>query len=233
MTHISVIIPALNEEDHINTLLDFFSIHSSEHIEVILADGGSTDSTLKIATSYKNVKVLNCYKKGRSFQMNEAAALSKGEVLYFVHADVVPSESWEQDVWSAYKKGSLIGGYRFKFDSNRPLLRFNSYMTRLNILSFRGGDQTLYISKEFFNALNGYQEWEIMEEYDLIKRARKTGVPYNLIQKDVLVSARKYENNSYFKINLANGLAMIKFRLGVDHSKIKASYFRMINHPKG
>jgi hypothetical protein len=71
-----------------------------------------------------------------------------------------------------------------------------------------------------------------MEEYDLIKRAKESGSKYKLIPKDVLVSARKYENNTYFKINLANLLAWVKFRLGVDHRKIKESYFRMINPPK-
>ncbi|MFK7756231.1 MAG: TIGR04283 family arsenosugar biosynthesis glycosyltransferase [Flavobacteriales bacterium] len=232
MIRISVIIPTLNEENHISTILTFFQTTASSFTEVLVADGGSTDATRDKVNSFENVQLISCTKKGRAFQMNEAASKARGELLYFVHADVVPTESWEEDIWSAYKAHKLIGGFRFKFNSDRPLLRFNSYMTRLNILSFRGGDQTLYISKNFFDSLNGYQEWEIMEEYDLIKRARKEGVKFNLIQKHVIVSARKYENNSYFKINLANGLAMLKFRMGVDHRKIRESYFKMINHPK-
>ena len=105
-------------------------------------------------------------------------------------------------------------------------------MTRFNILSFRGGDQTIFITRELFKALNGYKDWCIMEEYDLIKRAEEMGSNYKLIQKDVLVSARKYDNTNYFKINFANLLSWLKFRLGVDHRKIKASYFNRVNHPK-
>jgi len=232
MIRISVIIPTLNEENHISTILSFLHTTSTSLTEVIVADGGSTDRTIDIIKEFENVKLLRCAKKCRSFQMNEAAEQAAGDILYFVHADVIPPSTWEKDLRSAFDENKPIGGYRFKFDSNRPLLLFNSFMTRLNILSFRGGDQTLYISRKLFQELEGYPDWEIMEEYELIKRARKVGVRYNLIQKDVLVSARKYEKNSYFKINLANGLAMLKFRMGVDHRKIKNSYYRMIKHPK-
>tara|TARA_B100000795_G_scaffold60130_2_gene40201 strand:+ start:35555 stop:36259 length:705 start_codon:yes stop_codon:yes gene_type:complete len=233
MYKISIIIPILNEEMFIDRILSFFANSEFPPHEIIVSDGGSEDSSLKLVRKYTSVKIHHSSKKCRATQMNEAAKLyATGEVYYFVHADVVPPKTWFTDIQESIKEKRAIGGYRFKFDSTRPLLKLNSWMTRFNVLSFRGGDQTIFITRALFKALNGYKDWSIMEEYDLIKRAEEMGSNYKLIQKDVLVSARKYENNNYFKINLANLLAWLKFRFGVDHRKIKASYLSMINHPK-
>ncbi|MEZ7939957.1 MAG: TIGR04283 family arsenosugar biosynthesis glycosyltransferase [Flavobacteriales bacterium] len=233
MYKISIIIPILNEEIFIDRILSFFTNSEFPPHEIIVSDGGSEDFSLQLVRKYTSVKIHHSSKKCRATQMNEAAKLyATGEVYYFVHADVVPPKTWFTDIQESLKEKSNIGGYRFKFDSNRPLLRLNSWVTRFNTLSFRGGDQTVFISSALFKELNGYKDWSIMEEYDLIKRAKESGSKYKLIPKDVLVSARKYENNTYFKINLANLLAWVKFRLGVDHRKIKESYFRMINPPK-
>ncbi len=233
MYKISIIIPILNEEMFIDRILSFFANSEFPPHEIIVSDGGSEDSSLKLVRKYTSVKIHHSSKKCRATQMNEAAKLyATGEVYYFVHADVVPPKTWFTDIQESLKEKRAIGGYRFKFDSTRPLLKLNSWMTRFNVLSFRGGDQTIFITRALFKALNGYKDWSIMEEYDLIKRAEEMGSNYKLIQKDVLVSARKYENNNYFKINLANLLAWLKFRFGVDHRKIKASYLSMINHPK-
>lgn len=233
MYKISIVIPVLNEENFINRILSFFTESEHSHFEIIVSDGGSKDLSLEIASKYNSVKVHNCNQKCRAKQMNEAVEkFATGDVYYFVHADVLPPKTWFADIQESLEKKSNIGGYRFRFDSTRPLLRFNSWMTRFNILSFRGGDQTIFITKDLFESLKGYNNWSIMEEYDLIKRAKESGEKYKLIQKDVLVSARKYENNNYFTINLANFLAILKFRLGVNHREIKESYLRMINHPK-
>ena len=233
MYKISIIIPILNEEMFIDRILSFFANSEFPPHEIIVSDGGSEDSSLKLVRKYTSVKIHHSSKKCRATQMNEAAKLyATGEVYYFVHADVVPPKTWFTDIQESIKEKRAIGGYRFKFDSTRSLLKLNSWMTRFNVLLFRGGDQTIFITRALFKALNGYKDWSIMEEYDLIKRAEEMGSNYKLIQKDVLVSARKYENNNYFKINLANLLAWLKFRFGVDHRKIKASYLSMINHPK-
>jgi hypothetical protein len=72
-----------------------------------------------------------------------------------------------------------------------------------------------------------------MEEYDFLKRAKTLGYAFGLIQKDVMVSARKYQDNSYLRVNVANLVAMTTFRFGRDPKKIRSTYHGMLNHPKG
>jgi hypothetical protein len=88
----------------------------------------------------------------------------------------------------------------------------------------RGGDQTLFVKKTVFNELNGYDpEYVIMEDFDFIRRARKK-FNFKIIPKNVVVSARKYKHNSYFKVNVINLWSYWVFMLGGSSEKIKMNY---------
>jgi len=224
MTKVSVIIPTFNEAHTISPLLTLLAETAMEDDEVIISDGDSTDNTVELVLSFEEFTLHQSSRKGRAFQMNEAFEISGGEILYFIHADTLPPKTWRSDILNAVKAGHNLGGFRFKFNSKRPLLRFNSWMTRFNILSFRGGDQTIFITRDLFKELGKYPDWCIMEEYELLRQARSKSYRYKLIQKDVLVSARKYDDNSYVRVNLVNGLAMLRFRMGVHHSEIEKHY---------
>ena len=56
--------------------------------------------------------------------------------------------------------------------------------------------------------------------------------PFKIIPKDVLVSARKYDHNSYLKVNIANLLAFMMFYAKVDHDKIIKVYKKLLNHER-
>lgn len=110
-------------------------------------------------------------------------------------------------------------------------MRINAYLTRFNLLSFRGGDQTLFITKKAFQALGGYNEYyTIMEDYDLLKRMWAAKIPFKLIQKDAVISTRKYDTNSWLRVQIANGVAMFMFKRGRHPEKIKQAYKRMLNY---
>ncbi len=80
---ISVIIPTLNEAPILGATLD--SIHYGENVEIIVADGGSSDSTMEIVRSHnvRSVETPAC----RALQMNAGAREASGDILLFLHAD--------------------------------------------------------------------------------------------------------------------------------------------------
>lgn len=229
---LSVIIPTLNEEECIGKLLKHLKMSlKGVHYEIIVADAGSADTTRKIAEEEK-VTVLNCRKMSRAYQMNEGAAIAKSDVLYFVHADSYPPKSFYEDIVEAIKEGYDLGCYRFKFDSDRFLLAVNSYFTRFDRKMCRGGDQTLFIKKTVFEKLKGYRnDYRIMEEYEFIDRAREE-FQFKIIPKDVIVSPRKYDHNSYFRVNIANLVVFTMYRMGSSQEKMVKAYGRLLNHPK-
>jgi len=221
---LSIIIITLNEADNVFRLLDRLQNNKCERVvEVLLVDGGSTDETCAIASA-AGAKVIHSPCCGRAVQMNFGAKQAIGDILYFVHADSLPPKSYSQDVISSVEAGYPIGCFRFQFDSDRLLLKLNAYFTRFDKMWCRGGDQTLFITRDLFDELDGYDESHlIMEEYDLIARARQN-YPFRIIPKDVLVSARKYEKNTYLKVQLANFTVFNMYRLGCSQERMKYWY---------
>ena len=128
---ISIVIPTLNEEDYIGSLLGFLSNHpQKDQFEVIVVDGSSNDSTREIIQKY-DCKELTVDKPSRAYQMNFGARHAKGEVLYFVHADTQPVSSFVDDIQGVMNLGVMSGCYRFKFDKPQNLLlHINGFFTR-------------------------------------------------------------------------------------------------------
>jgi rSAM/selenodomain-associated transferase 2 len=225
---ISIIIPVLNEAANIERLVNRLWQGGKDDIaELLVIDGCSNDDTVQRAEAAgATVLVAPC--RGRALQMNYGAQFATGDVLYFVHGDTLPPESYMEDVQNVLKEGFPIGCFRFRFESSNPLLRINAYMTRFNYLWCRGGDQTLFVTRTLFDKLNGYcEDYVIMEEYDFIVRARAQH-PFKIIQKDVLVSARKYEANGYFRVQFANFIAFNMFRFGFPQQRILDTYRRLL-----
>ena len=225
---ISIIIPTLNEESNIQELLSQLTRIQDDRIaEIIVADGGSSDSTAEMASKFP-IKLLKLSQKSRAHQMNEGAKVSKGDTLYFIHADTRPPISFVDDINNAIQEGYPIGCYSFKLDSTDPRLKILSFFTKINMLISRGGDQTLYVTRSFFEKLHGYNEdYVIMEDYDFIRRARKIE-KFRVLNKSVLVSARKYDKNAWIVIQYANLRAFLMFYFGASPQKIKDMYNRYL-----
>jgi rSAM/selenodomain-associated transferase 2 len=221
---ISVVIPTLNEVSNIDKRLSFLANHEcAPLLEVIVVDGGSSDGTLEVVKNYGGVRLVQSAVASRAVQMNIGAKTASHEILYFVHADVSLPNSFYTDIIKALATYQL-GGYRYKFDSDFWLLKINSFFTRFSMDWCRGGDQTLFITRSLFEKLDGFDEhYCVMEDFDLIRRSKPLA-DYHIIPKYVIVSARKYDQNSYLRVQRANLSAFRMFRRGVDPQEIRTLY---------
>lgn len=223
---LSIIIPTLNEENNIARLLDFLTQPQYAYAQIIVVDGGSQDNTVEVTKSYKNVECFATSLASRAKQMNFGAEKAREEFLYFIHADVMPLPSFTEDIAAAIEEGYHFGCYRFKFDKDHPALRFNAFFTRFNRMFCRGGDQTMFISQTLFTKHKGFDPYYcIMEDFDFIRRVRKKE-KFKIIPKSVVVSARKYDHNSYFKVNMINLVSYWMFMLGKSPEFIRKFYKR-------
>lgn len=220
---ISIIVPTLNEATNIGKLIPYLQNCSiGYNVEIIIADGGSTDNTVALAIQLC-VQVITTG-KGRALQMNTGAANAKGAILYFIHADSIPPTSFCSDILAAINTGYNIGRYQTRFAGNKWILKLNAFFTRFDWLMCYGGDQTLFIEKILFNKLNGYNEsMLIMEEYDLVKRAKQF-TKYKIFSKATIVSTRKYEKNSWYKVQRANYKTVKLFKKSTPQKELMAQY---------
>jgi len=227
---LSVIIPTFNEARHIGPLLrELQTFGGADVVDLLVVDGGSTDQTVALARQ-AGARVLLAPRPGRPQQMNYGAGFATGDVLYFVHADVQVNPDFVSDIREALRNGYEAGCYRFRFASSHPLLRLNSYGTRFPGLMSRGGDQTLFVTRDLFTRLGGFNErYVVMEDFDIIIRIRKMA-RFCIIPKDVIVSARKYEVNSWLRVQIANLTAFTMFFMKIAPVRIARTYSRMLNH---
>ena len=89
--NLSIIIPALNEEENLPNVLQNLQIFRECKHEIIVVDGGSTDNTCAIA--HENADTVIASEPGRAIQMNAGAAIATGDVLLFLHADTILPEN--------------------------------------------------------------------------------------------------------------------------------------------
>jgi rSAM/selenodomain-associated transferase 2 len=213
---ISVIIPTYNEAPNIARLVADLRRHApAGQVEIIVADAPSPDGTAARAHQ-AGATVLVSPKPGRAAQMNHGAAHATGDILYTIR--------------QAVADGHEAGCYRFRFDSKHPLLRLNSYGTRFKGIMSRGGDQTLFITKALFERLGGFNErFVIMEDFEIIRRIRRVA-SFHIVPQDVVVSARKYETNSWLRVQLANLTAFTMFFLNVPPPRIARTYKALLNY---
>lgn len=223
---ISVIIPTLNEEKNLPQLLERINIFE---VECIVVDGGSTDNTLRVAAEM-GVQLLSCA-KGRAIQLNHGAMHATGEILYFVHADTLPPTTWWTDIETAIQEGFQFGLFSYRFSKEHWLLKMNAKTTKRKGVFTGGGDQTFFIQQSIFSDLGGFNPTcIIMEDFDMYWRA-SAKYKGKIIPNDVIVSARKYENNSWLKVQMVNAIAFFGYKLGFSQSLIKAFYQRSLRPP--
>lgn len=187
---ISLIIPVYNESGTIDAMLSQLDTLPGDW-EVLFADGGSTDGTPeKIPPRYT---VLHC-PKGRANQMNHAAKQAAADVLWFVHCDSrIPSDAYSQ-IRRAVSSGAGWGCFHIGFDYNGPFMDFNTYFS--NRRARKGiafGDQGIWVKKVLFEAMGGFPDLPIMEDYEFSLRMKAAGNPICQLPGRIITSGRRYE----------------------------------------
>ncbi len=220
---LSIIIPTYNEEAIILASLQALLTvtEKNEMVEIIVSDA-STDRTADIVSTFP---VTLCRSvKGRSRQMNAGAELARGEILYFLHADTLPPETFIDDIRSAVVSEKKAGCFRMDFDDDNPIMVLYGWCTRLPLMLCRGGDQSLFIERSLFTEINGFDEnLTIMEDIEIIARLKRRR-QFHIIKKNVTTSSRKFHNNGIIRLQLIFGTIHLMYALGFSQESIIRYY---------
>jgi rSAM/selenodomain-associated transferase 2 len=194
---ISVVIPALNEEKALPGTLAAL-LRQPARFETIVVDGGSSDRTRQIASSWPHVRVISA-PRGRASQMNAGAQLAGGEWLLFLHADTLLPEDALARIESL-DASVQSGGFRHRFAGDDWRLRLISWIDNLRCRRTRVfyGDQAVFVRRELFWRLGGFPPVPILEDVQFGELLRRATRPL-LMPEAVITDPRKFLRMGVFR----------------------------------
>ena len=172
---VSAIVPALNEEAAIGQALHALR-QAGPGVEIIVADGGSVDSTCQIADSIADKVVVSA--RGRGLQMNEGARAASGDILLFVHADCsVPAGAYDSICRSLSDEKVVAGAFCLRIDHAGAWARVVEWAAnrRSRLTGVPYGDQGLFIRREPFETVGGFRNIPLMEDIEIAGRLKGMG----------------------------------------------------------
>ena len=215
---LSVVIPALDEETHVGAAIR--SAREGGADEVLVVDGGSLDATREVARSAGAVVVEA--PRGRGLQMNAGAARAQGELLLFLHADsVLPPDAAALVRRALGDPGVVAGAFAYRPAATGLLRLVLTVGARLRLLvtGHPYGDQGLFVRRRTFQALAGFADLPVMEDWEIVARLRRLGRVV-VLRDPAVTSAESFEDHGLVRSTLVNAAVIAGYRLGVDRARL-------------
>jgi rSAM/selenodomain-associated transferase 2 len=230
----SIIIPALHEKNQINEVIENVCHQDSGGCcQIIVIDGDPAGST--ISAIENNGIIRKTAPRGRGKQMNAGAAVAKGEILIFLHADTRLPDNALEKISQVLRDERYVGGaFDLKIDSDRLFLKYisarASLRSRLNRIPY--GDQAIFIRKDYFDQIGRFRDIPLMEDVDLMRRIKKDRKKIYILSDKVLTSARRWERDGALYTTLRNQMFIALFYLGVNPCRLAKYYWGHSNGNK-
>ncbi|QTA83734.1 Transferase 2, rSAM/selenodomain-associated [Desulfonema limicola] len=225
-THISIIIPVYHESAVINhTLKNLYNNNTKINFEIIVVDGSKENDTIN-AIYHKQVKKISS-PKGRGIQMNMGAELASGKILLFLHADTcLPDKGLEQVCRLLSRQDIIAGAFDLGINSVKKIYRIieKTASIRSRFTRIPYGDQALFIKKDYFFNIRGFQNIPVMEDVDIMRRIKKNKSKIIILPLKVLTSPRRWETEGILYGTIRNWMLMIFYFIGVRPGKLADFY---------
>jgi len=213
----SVIIPTLNEEKLLPVILNQLKdpyIQNKYEIEILVSDGGSTDSTIEIAMRSADVVTVHTDSTPQTIAegRNCGANAASGNIFIFVNGDIrikdvhkffdfIESRFVKSSfaamtcIVSIFPEEEILSDKIFQFI-------FNTYFHFLNIFGVgMGRGECQIVKREAFERVGGYnKKMAAGEDFDLYKRIKKNGNILFTRKLTVYESPRRYRKIGYLAV---------------------------------
>lgn len=234
---ISVVIPTLNEASNLATTLENVVDRCSapQRCEIILVDGGSTDTTISVAQKCTpaleecglNLHIF-CSTRGRARQMNYGAEHARGDILVFLHADTLLPHHFDKRIRTTLKSEHLtLGAFSLMTDRDTPGMKWICWWAnmRSRLFTLPYGDQAMFIRGHDFVRVQKFPPLEIMEDFALVRQVKRHKGEIHILPDAVFTSARRWRKRGYLFTTLCNQIMILGYYLRIP-TRILARWYR-------
>jgi rSAM/selenodomain-associated transferase 2 len=231
---VSVVIPVRGDVAPLDRLMTQLPPHPE--VELVVSATGPTDARLAALRSARPDVLWVEGEPGRGRQLNAGAARASGRWLWFVHADSeLPSD------WLSAFRGLDVGrhpvaGGSFRFALASPAwqarLLERGVAARVRLFGLPYGDQGIFVRRQVFNSMGGFQPLPLMEDVEFVARLKRQGRLAHLTVR-LVTSARRWEARGWLRQSAANLVTLGLYGLGVSPERLARRYYRETRFPRG
>jgi rSAM/selenodomain-associated transferase 2 len=219
---LSIVMPVLNEAAEIEAALRALEPLRARGCEVVVVDGGSADETRDLAEPLADRVI--AAPGGRAAQMNAGAAVAKGEVLLFLHADTRLPENADTLVRDALASLHRVWG-RFDVGFTGAALPLIARMMNLRsrFTGIATGDQAMFMTRDAFNRAGHFPEIALMEDITLSARLKQLSRPMCLPAR-VTTSPRRWQKHGTIRTVLTMWWLRLAYFFGARPNALARVY---------
>ena len=215
---ISIIIPCYKEGDTLSTMEDQLRPYKKQ-AEILFADGGENHFS-------GEYKVVPC-PKGRAKQMNTAAKVASGDILFFLHCDSILPKGFLEEIREALRK-TPVACFGIRFSPSTPLMMICSFISNHRVYDRKVmfGDQGIFLGRELFFQMGGFPDIPLMEDYQFSLNLKKCGIPMGLCKKRLITSERRFSGSFFHKLSIMWKMNRLRarYRKGEDINALAKEY---------
>jgi rSAM/selenodomain-associated transferase 2 len=224
LNDLSFVIPVLNEESIIASLLGSLQTYRLRGAEIVLVDGGSSDKTIAMAQPWVDKLVTS--KAGRARQMNSGAKVVTRKYLCFLHADTQLPDNAGERLLAFMASDCCWGRFDIRLSGSRWMFVVISTLInwRSRLSGIATGDQAIFMTYQAFAAVDGFPTIPLMEDVAISRKLKLLGQPY-FIDSPVTTSSRRWEKNGICKTILLMWKLRWQYYRGVSPEKLYDQYY--------
>ncbi|RAI46104.1 TIGR04283 family arsenosugar biosynthesis glycosyltransferase [Rhodoplanes roseus] len=221
---LSIVVPVLNEQNAVVATLDALAPLRARGAEVIVVDGGSRDATVARAMPLADRVIAT--PRGRAVQMNAGAAIARGTVLLFLHADTrLPDRADRLIAGALASPDRAWGRFDVIISGRHPLLRVVATMMNLRsrLTGIATGDQAIFVRRDAFTTAGGFPPIALMEDIALSAALKRISAPACL-STCVITSGRRWETHGTVRTILLMWRLRLAYWLGASPTRLARAY---------
>lgn len=191
--------------------------------EILVADNGDCPETSRAFEAF-GARIV-CGAGSRGMRLDRAARVSRGEILFFVHADSRPPEGALEAIRETLETGAAAGSFSLAYEEATPGLSWIAWWANLRsrLFGLPFGDQGLFCRREAYERSGGFHDLPVCDDLDIVLRLRRVGRLHVRPEK-TFTSPRRYRESGTLRQVLRNWRVLAGYFAGAAPEKLERWY---------